>query len=298
MKIWVVLGAMALLFGLAAIADQEDIAKLIDQLGDDNQAVREAATEKLIEIGEESLPLVGKARESSDAEVRLRADTVAKIIRLKKSVRFSEEVLKWYPEIYRHLTRGEDGAISAYRVFQKLKEWKEEKKQSVYELNENDIAGLVKLMAEGGWKGMAGQEKVEVVDACGEVFLWDFGSLNDNSVTVEVRRKDPIKSTAKDIVTLLKDSDADVREGVLRAISEMDAKEYAKEVLSLLTDESAKVRGCAAIALVELGQKESVPKWSIEYIKPMLAYGDKYAPRAEAALRALGVNVDGIRQRE
>ena len=69
--------ALALLGGVMA-QEQTDaekkIAKLIEQLGDDDPEVRKAAEKKLIEIGEPALDQVKKAaKEAADADVKLRA---------------------------------------------------------------------------------------------------------------------------------------------------------------------------------------------------------------------------------
>jgi WD40 repeat protein len=70
--------ALALMGSVAAQEknDAEDarIAKLIEQLGDDEYDVRKAAEKKLIEIGEPALDQIKKAaKEAADADVKLRA---------------------------------------------------------------------------------------------------------------------------------------------------------------------------------------------------------------------------------
>ena len=70
--------ALALMGGVTAQEksddDEKKIAKLIEQLGDDEYDVRKAAEKKLIEIGEPALDQVTKAaRGAADADVKLRA---------------------------------------------------------------------------------------------------------------------------------------------------------------------------------------------------------------------------------
>ena len=50
-----------------------ELAKLIDQLGDDDEAVRKEATKKLVALGEAALPAlrVAAAKQTADADVRL-----------------------------------------------------------------------------------------------------------------------------------------------------------------------------------------------------------------------------------
>ena len=69
---------LALMGGVAAQekgdADEKKIAKLIEQLGDDDYDVRKVAEKKLIEIGEPAIDQIRKAaREAPDADVKLRA---------------------------------------------------------------------------------------------------------------------------------------------------------------------------------------------------------------------------------
>jgi uncharacterized protein (TIGR03067 family) len=58
----------------------ERIDRLIKQLGDDDFAKREAASEELAEIGEPALPALRKAAASTDAEVRRRAEQIMQMI--------------------------------------------------------------------------------------------------------------------------------------------------------------------------------------------------------------------------
>ena len=69
--------AFALMGGATAQdkdTDDAKIAKLIEQLGDDDFDVRKAAEKKLIEIGEPAFVQVKRAaRKAADADVKLRA---------------------------------------------------------------------------------------------------------------------------------------------------------------------------------------------------------------------------------
>ncbi len=60
---------------------QADIARLIRQLGDERFSLREAATEKLIEIGLPVLGAVEQATESPDREIRYRSERILAIVR-------------------------------------------------------------------------------------------------------------------------------------------------------------------------------------------------------------------------
>jgi WD40 repeat protein len=76
----VVLLALACAAALAdAPPDAKEIARLIEQLGDDDVEVRRAAEDKLKEIGEPALALLREAGKShADADVRLRAAVLAR----------------------------------------------------------------------------------------------------------------------------------------------------------------------------------------------------------------------------
>jgi len=78
----------------AAEADEETIAKLIKQLGDDNYKIRRDAQAKLIEIGEPAIPQLKEALKSSDVEVQNRAEQALAEIRKGSHGRISEKIAK------------------------------------------------------------------------------------------------------------------------------------------------------------------------------------------------------------
>jgi tetratricopeptide (TPR) repeat protein len=67
-----------------SIVDQQ-AERLVQELGDDDYAVREDATTKLIEMGEAALPLLKQAEGSADLEVAWRAEGAARMIRWRVS---------------------------------------------------------------------------------------------------------------------------------------------------------------------------------------------------------------------
>jgi WD40 repeat protein len=64
------------LISVPAAPDADEMARLVKQLGDDDFARREAASKRLIEIGELALDALRNAAESDDAEVRRRAGEI------------------------------------------------------------------------------------------------------------------------------------------------------------------------------------------------------------------------------
>lgn len=71
------------------------VAALIKQLGDDEFAVREAASQELETLGEPALPALRKAKASDDAEVRRRAEQLIRAISGKLA---RKELAKWQGE--------------------------------------------------------------------------------------------------------------------------------------------------------------------------------------------------------
>jgi hypothetical protein len=70
-----------LIFLLALAVEAGEIDLLIEQLGSDKFAVREAAEKKLEKIGEPAVPALQKASRNSDLELRLRAVRIIETIR-------------------------------------------------------------------------------------------------------------------------------------------------------------------------------------------------------------------------
>jgi WD40 repeat protein len=68
---------------VAADPDDAEIARLVKQLGDDDFDKREAATARLIEIGDPALEALRKAVTSKDAEVHRRAEDVVTVLETK-----------------------------------------------------------------------------------------------------------------------------------------------------------------------------------------------------------------------
>src|SRR5688500_4936002 len=61
--------------------DDKQLARLIEQLGDDDIDVRKGAEKKLTEVGEPALDMLRKAaKESRDADVKLHALALVKLI--------------------------------------------------------------------------------------------------------------------------------------------------------------------------------------------------------------------------
>jgi WD40 repeat protein len=104
------LSAVVLLSGGLARSDTDGktIAKLIEQLGDDEQDVRKAAEKKLREIGEEALEQLKKAAKGhADADVRLRAIVLARAI--EKGLYGEIRKFTGHTAAVRHIAVSKDG---------------------------------------------------------------------------------------------------------------------------------------------------------------------------------------------
>src|SRR5437660_395322 len=79
---WFALLVLVLPFVPAVAVDNDDqeIARLVKQLGSVKFKDREAATKRLREIGEPALDALDKAVTSSDVEVRCRAEQIVTVI--------------------------------------------------------------------------------------------------------------------------------------------------------------------------------------------------------------------------
>jgi len=73
------------LVGAVLAQDAKSPEELVRQLGDDDYAVREEATKKLVEMGEKAVSALEKALQSEDLEVRLRAGRALRAIRDDKT---------------------------------------------------------------------------------------------------------------------------------------------------------------------------------------------------------------------
>jgi len=73
------------LLALVAVAGEPTIEELIQRLGADDYATREAATKTLIERGETAVPALTKATEADDVEVRMRAGRALRSIQSQQA---------------------------------------------------------------------------------------------------------------------------------------------------------------------------------------------------------------------
>ncbi|GEM_PF-5638619 len=80
------LSATVLLLVLGMALAEDDIAALVQELGSEDFATRDAATQRLVEIGEPARAHLEQAVSSSDAEVRMRAGRVLAVLDARRRV--------------------------------------------------------------------------------------------------------------------------------------------------------------------------------------------------------------------
>jgi HEAT repeat protein len=97
---------------LAAAAAAGEIEDLVRQLGDDDFTKREAAVQRLVEIGAEAVPALEKAREAEDAETRARAAIALE--RIAWQVELPERFRKAHPEATQDIPAGDEASRVAW----------------------------------------------------------------------------------------------------------------------------------------------------------------------------------------
>ncbi|OHB71010.1 MAG: hypothetical protein A2W23_05840 [Planctomycetes bacterium RBG_16_43_13] len=301
------------------------IQLLIKQLDDNKPAVREGATNELILIGKPAEPYLQEtliAVKGKNAEVEWRTKIILNAIPIRERIKFSDELLKWYPTIYRELAN--DDAVKRLRVLRKVTE-ANENREPLHDATDDDIAGVIGEILLDGGKGLDTAQKVEIciIASNGTIFYDKDGQhgwwnkipqaiphirklLKDDNTDVrryvvralsELLTKD---EAVRDIKELLKDEDTDVRRYALIELSRLLTKEESiQSMKELLKDENAEIRGSAGIILVGLGEKDLVPKEIVENIKGVVVVhglGSDFGYPPAEALRILGVSEEEIEE--
>jgi len=250
-----------------------NIYQLITDLGSEDWETRDKAQEQLENWPTGQLaelePALKSAAQSSDPEVKMRANRILKILSVRKRLAFSDTFLKKFPNIYYELR--DLNTSDKFGLLQRLINDKENRPN----ITAKDIAGLigevlldddllVEASAQAG-KGLTIEQKwflIEVSTGSG----WS---------------GKPIPESAPALRKLLKDKDASVRRWAVVALGQLGDQESIPGIRPLLKDKNALVRRSVVSALGDLGDKESIPE-----IRQLLK--DKSVPMRQSAVYALG----------
>lgn len=267
------------------------IKELIKQLGNDDWQERESAQKALEEIGEPAEEALTDAAKSSDPEIRHRASIIIKPLVVKKRVKFSEALLKEFPNIYRELATS--NSMDKFKLLQKVTAPREQNRFNYkYKITNQDIAGLIGevLLEEGQLLDFKAKEDVirivtypnPIPEAAPHMMklLRDKNNII-RSTTASALGRFGAKEAIPELMKLLNDTEEDVCTSSIKALGELSAKEAIPQIKELINDnESIWIRQSAATALGKMGAKETIP----ELIKLLKDNNDSIRTSAANAL--------------
>ena len=200
------------------------IQLLIKQLGDNDQRVREQATNELILIGKPAEPYLEetlKAIRGKDAEAEIRISQILKAMSIYERVTFSDYLLKEFPSIYEELALGD--AKKRFAILQKITEMDGNNK-SLHKLTEDDIAGVMGEVLLDGGRGWLSPEQKKLLCRMSMGHSYSAsGSLNKKRNPYDIRLGwyKKIPAAVPHIIKLLKDEDADVCSTAVWALDQL-----------------------------------------------------------------------------
>lgn len=227
----------------------EGISNLVEQLGDDSVTIREKATKELTNLTERykiAWIKVVEATQSGDPEVRMRANMILAVVELKKKVKFSDALIRWYPSIYQDLTTGD--VERKYDVFIKIVVQPPQYEKHEHDFDENDLSQVISLLAVNGYIGLDQLQKATLLTICKGGSIKDDG---DDGISITYADH-PLLSTIPYLITLLSDEDANIRLAVAKIVGKSKAIKYACNLAPLLKDASHDVREAVSHALGEM----------------------------------------------
>ena len=239
-----------------------NIQQLISQLGSDDWQTREAAQKQLEDWPTERLnqiePAMKSAAEGKDPEIKNRANTILKVITVKKRVKFSESFLKEFPDIYRNLA-----VLDTQGKFILLSKVTERDKGGVCKykdiITNQDLAGLIsEILLENIEELTKGQKYIVLAISKGE--FSGYQGADGTADDIFGGWYQLVPESASCIIKLLKDNDSLIRTQATNALSILSAREAIPEITKLLKDEDIWVRREAIISLGRLGVREIIPE--------------------------------------
>ncbi|OHB70400.1 MAG: hypothetical protein A2W23_01060 [Planctomycetes bacterium RBG_16_43_13] len=183
-------------------------------------------------------------------------EQIPKISKVRKGVKFSDKLLKWYPIIYEELDT--DDVQKKFSVFQKLMEIKAKDREGA---TDDDMAGVIGELLSDGGNGLKFYQKRLICDISRGVG-YSVSDTDDNGESYEIRGDwgNEVISAAHHIKKLLQDKDARVREAATLALWVLNATDAIPEIKELLNDENTEVRCEAVTALGKLNVKDVIPE--------------------------------------
>lgn len=205
------------------------------------------------------------------------------IIAVKKRVKFSEGILKEFPDLYRDLARLD--APGKFDLLQKITTYDHEKDKYKHQdkVTNKDIAGLIDEILRDGGKRLTFKQTNIICVICKGMTIDHI----DYGPPVEKIRSGwhtPIPEVVPYIIKLLKDKNSAVRKSAVEILGQLRVKEAIPEIIKLLKDKNKFVRESAVDVLHHRRVKEAIP----EIIKLLKDKDERVRRRALYALSSLG----------
>jgi HEAT repeat protein len=239
---------------------QSEIEQLIQQLGADDWETREKAQEALEEwpadkIGEiESA--IKEATENKEPEIRMRAKQIITLVKLKTDYKFTENLLKEFPDIYDRLR--EDDTSGKFNLLESIARKVKCDSKPGNKITRQDIANIIRNILREKERSLTDEEKHILLSVIkGSPFTKEIG-LGGRSLFIW---HEPIPEAAPCLKKLLEDSNAEIRREALDALTScVSADEAKSEVIRFLDDSDSGVKKVAIDLVVQLNAKEAIPE--------------------------------------
>lgn len=241
---------------LLAQDPQDEIRRLIEQLGADDVEAREKATRGLLDQGLEARPALETASKGSDPEVAERALWVLRCFAVVDKIPL--EILRADPQVL--------GAWESGRWIAVVDRWKNRPVTTV-SIRYTDLVAVAGNALKGE---LADVDRVALLELVGQFEMRDvapqmvpfFGSAHDE--TRKASFKAYVKAMGHDAAPVLKEllsrDSGDLRAAAAEAAGEWGLSELWPALVRLLEKGSADERWRAATALGRMEQEECIPR--------------------------------------
>jgi HEAT repeat protein len=287
---------MILVLFCAALARQETVQQLIENLSSDRIEVREEACRRLEEMGDRATGALQEAASGGDEETAARAKSLLERIPLRAAA--TGNLIRAVPGVIDRLVKGEPAEIFL-EIAADFRAGGDARRYPA--LRPPDLERLAPLALRGaGPDGFRPDRRCRVCEEITRLGLRtafreavDLLSTGDDSVrsgatrllvrleakeaaprlcTLAVHERPEVRQAVASVLgaaragegvptlrALLGDRDGNVRAAAASALRDMDAREAGGDLRPLLDDDSRLVRSIAAHAIGRLGAREAVP---------------------------------------